>query len=147
MWWSSSTYDERLTNWFDLRNDISNLDLETALNKVNSWWFDVPFVNKHLHPQDVQNWPSPWEMLADNLYCDLARGLGMMYTLMATNIAEVEEMAIIYADNEYFLAINNMTYILNYSVSSITPKNLTGLESSYVIVTSKDDAIKKKIGK
>ena len=78
MWWSSSTYDERLTNWFDLRNDISNLDLETALNKVNSWWFDVPFVNKHLHPQDVQNWPSPWEMLADNLYCDLARGLGMM---------------------------------------------------------------------
>lgn len=146
MWWSSSTYDERLTNWVSLREELSCQDLETALATVNQWWFEAPFVNRHLHPQDVDNWPTPWELLADNLYCTLTRALGMMYTLMLTNNAEIEELAIICYDNEYLLSINNNTYLLNYSTTEITPPENEDFDSAYTVVNSTSKELKNKIG-
>lgn len=147
MWWSSSSYDERLTNWVTLRSEIQELDLETALEKVNSWWYGAPFVNKNLHPQDIHNWPTPWELLADNLYCELTRALGMMYTLMLANNAEIEELAIICYDNEYLLSINNNTYLLNYSTTEILPPENEDFGSAYTVVNSTSKELKNKIGR
>lgn len=147
MWWSSSTYDERLTNWVNLREELVSQDLETTLETVNSWWFEVPFVNRHLHPQDIDNWPTPWQLLSDNLYCTLTRALGMTYTLMLTNNAEIEDLAIIYIDNDYSLSINNNTYLLNCSPDRILPYGDEDFESAYAIISGTSEQLIKKIGR
>ena len=72
---------ERLQAWVELRKQIQNLDIATQCDSIDSWWQRAPQVQHYLHPQDTQSWPDPWQLLSENEYCPVARGLGMCYTL------------------------------------------------------------------
>ena len=146
MFWSSSTYDERLLSWVALRDSSASNGLEEYLTEVNDWWFQAPFVNRYIHPQDIGSWPTPWELLADNLYCELSRALGMMYTLMLTNHSEINDLAIMCLDNEYILSINTSKYLLNYQTNRILPTATENIDTAYIIVSSTHTDLLAKTG-
>jgi hypothetical protein len=77
-----NTFEERLPAWHALRHDAQHQDLDTALANINDWWWRAPMVNHTLIRQDPDSWPGPWDLLAQNSFCDLARALGMLYTVM-----------------------------------------------------------------
>ena len=74
-------FSERLESWAQLRQQCRQLDPELALIKINAWWFQTPWTAYHLHWDDQQDWPDPWQWLSDDQYCPVARGLGIMYTI------------------------------------------------------------------
>lgn len=76
---------ERLRWWHQFRNEISKKSLEEAVWDTNHLWSYSPFVNQYLHQDNISNWPDPWELMYDNYYCDLARALGIVYTLYFTS--------------------------------------------------------------
>ena len=75
------TFAQRLESWSQLRAQAAQVDSESALHLINAWWFHSPWRAYHLHWDDRPTWPDPWQLLSDNMYCGLARGLGIMYTI------------------------------------------------------------------
>jgi hypothetical protein len=109
------TFDNRLESWVDLRNRCQSLDIETALAAINSWWFAAPWQPYYLHWDDQTNWPDPWQLLSDNVYCDLARGLGILYTISLLNRADIADAELVLADEGCNLVlVAKEKYILNW---------------------------------
>jgi hypothetical protein len=120
-----STYEHRLRDWRQLREIIKPLSLEQQCVEVDRWWQLVPFVPRHLHWNDISNWPDPWTMLSENRYCLLTRAVGMCYTLLINDINEVELILVQdqQAEEHYLVIVNN--YILNYWPDTVLTNKLS----------------------
>ena len=121
-----SSYDNRLQSWYNLRNQIKSLDLSQQCVEIDKWWQQTPLINHYLHPSDLPNWPGPWELLVENTYCTLARGLGMCYTLLLMNIIDIEYILAkdIDGDETPLVLVDNAKYILNYWPDTVISNNL-----------------------
>lgn len=75
---------ERLTRWKSFRKELDTLLIDDALKKTLRLWNNCPFVPHYLLPEDQINWPDPWTLIQENYYCDLAKVLGIIYTLHLT---------------------------------------------------------------
>jgi hypothetical protein len=76
---------QRLAIWKKFRFEINSLPVESAVCEVNEFWSKCPFIPFYLDPNDSKSWPNPWELIQENYYCDLAKSLGIIYTLHLTN--------------------------------------------------------------
>lgn len=117
-------FDARLQAWHDLRAGAKLQGLEPAMLMVNDWWWQVPTVNHYLRWDEIQNWPGPWDLLAHNVYCDLARALGMLYTIKMLEHNSVQHFSIAQTHNANLVLINDGKYILNWcprQVLNISP--------------------------
>lgn len=121
MWqnfWNLRTND-RLAQWMDIRHRLSDLPLSAAVGELNQFWSTAPFVTYYLAPDAPNTWPDPWTLLAENYYCDLAKALGIVYTIYFTSHKSVDvELRIYYdytAKERYNVAwIDGGKYILNF---------------------------------
>jgi hypothetical protein len=121
MW--SHTFPERLTAWAALRAQASSLPLDAALAAINTWWFQTPWRPYHLHWDDRSTWPDPWQLLDDNIYCGLARGLGIMYTIAMINRPDIHSAELVEAGGDNLVLINQSKYILNWDQTTIVNTN------------------------
>lgn len=109
----------RLTEWKDFRRHISGLKLEQAVHEVNAMWSTAPYVTYYLPPDQPEQWPDPWTLLSENYYCNIAKALGIIYTIYFTSHKDVDMDLVIYYDYQnkerYNTAsISQGKYILNY---------------------------------
>ncbi len=72
---------ERLRCWQDFRKSISQKSFEEALKDTQHLWSYAPYVAHYLTTDRIKEWPGPWELVYENYYCDLAKALGIVYTL------------------------------------------------------------------
>ena len=127
MW--TLTPSERLRSWHDFRKEINDLDLISAIQKTNHLWCYAPFVNHYLTTDQIAEWPGPWELLYENYYCDLAKALGMLYTLYLSDHKDALDMEIrIYINPDtkqiYNLVwINRGKYVLNLEYDEVVNKH------------------------
>jgi len=119
-------YNTRLQNWYDLRQTLQNADNATKCLEIDKWWQPAPLVNHYLHPHEVEVWPGPWELLNDNEYCHLARGLGMIYTLLLLGIKDID-FCLGKDDNSedvVLVLVDNAKYIMNYWPDTVISNKL-----------------------
>jgi hypothetical protein len=139
-------YETRLKNWYDLRQQLQNTEDATKCVEIDKWWQSAPIVTHHLHPQDIDNWPDPWELLSENTYCEVARALGMCYTLLLIGITDIE---LVLARNDtaedvVLVLVNNAKYIMNYWPDTVISNTL----KDFKVVQKLDlQTIIKKIGR
>ena len=142
MW--PTRYEDRLSQWHQLRQDNQTNNLETALLTINDWWQRTPVVNHYLHWDDLETWPDPWDLLADNHFCNLAKALGIVYTLHMIGRDDITAMAM--ANNgdssDNLVLVNEGKYILNWA-----PGELLNITSKQVTIKRSVDsqAVTKKI--
>ena len=118
MW--PQTFDARLASWTRLRDQCQNLPLESALTTVNTWWFNTPWRPYYLHWDDQPTWPDPWQLLSDNVYCDLARALGIVYTISMLDRADMAPTTLILTEEgDNLVLVAKEKYILNWNRDSI----------------------------
>lgn len=118
MW--PATFASRLASWNDLRAHAATLAPEAALHAINNWWFSVPWKPYYLHWEDQQEWPDPWELLSDNIYCDVARGLGILYTITLLGRADLTDAELVLTESGHNLVqVNKRKYILNWNKNTI----------------------------
>ena len=72
---------ERLSLWKSFRQEIGQLPFDEAIKKTLVFWQRCPFVPYYLNHDDNTLWPDPWQLIEENCYCDLAKCLGIVYTL------------------------------------------------------------------
>ena len=130
-------YQTRLEQWVYLRAESANLDLEICLLRVNDWWQQTPWRPYYLHWDDHETWPNPWELLADDVYCGLARALGIVYTLLLINHKEVDEISLVETDDGNLVQVNGGKYILNWAPGEMLNIHSTNLAIKKTIDSSK----------
>lgn len=120
------SYEDRLRDWRDLRGLVQDKDLKTKCIEIDRWWQRAPLVNHYLHLTDTKSWPDPWQLLADNNYCIVARALGICYTLLLVGI---ENIQLVEAKNNYneelVLVLVEDKYILNYWPDTVESNKLS----------------------
>lgn len=111
--------EDRLRSWREFRTKIESLPLEQALDQTLEFWSGAPFVPFNLDVTDIESWPDPWTLIEENVYCDVAKCLGIVYTItLSKHRTNVDVEFRVYVDPntgyEYNLAwINRGKYILN----------------------------------
>ena len=119
-----TTFSARLESWNQLRDQTRELPLESALFDINAWWFQTPWRPYYLHWDDQSNWPDPWQLLSDNHYCEVARGLGILYTITLLDRADMASVDMILTDEGTNLVrVAKEKYILNWEPDSIVNTN------------------------
>lgn len=123
MW--KSSIDDRLKKWQEFRHELNSLPLIDALTKTMNLWASSPYKTYYLDIRYPDEWPDPWQLIIQNQFCDVARCLGILYTIYFTDHCSNIQVDIrIYQDIDkcqlYSLVfINNGEYILNWSTEEI----------------------------
>ena len=114
------TFAARLESWNLLRDQTQNLPIKSALEQINAWWFGTPWQPYYLHWDDQATWPDPWQLLSDNVYCDLARGLGILYTISLLDRADMASTRMVLTEEgDNLVLVAKEKYILNWNPDSI----------------------------
>lgn len=113
------TFAERLAAWNQLRAQSAQGDLPQVLTTINQWWFQTTWIPYHLHWDDREIWPDPWQLLNDNLFCDLARGLGILYTIAMLDRDDISDAQLTEVDGDNLVLVNKKKYILNWDKEQI----------------------------
>jgi hypothetical protein len=136
----------RLRYWHDLKEKLKEADTETLCVEIDKFWQQCPMRNHYLHPDEIENWPNPWELIKDNDYCQYARALGIIYTLLHlgnTNLDFVEAIDD-NGDNVVLVLVDNAKYVLNWYPNSVLNTNLSEFKiNRYIDITE----LTKKTGK
>lgn len=119
-------YETRLKSWYDLRQQLQNTEDATKCVEIDKWWQSAPIVNHYLHPDFTNEWPGPWELLVENNYCTLARGLGMCYTLLLLGVTDIDFVLAKddTGDEVALVLVDRAKYILNYWPNMVLNINL-----------------------
>lgn len=111
MW--AHSYSQRLLSWHRLRQNCEAADLPTALTEINHWWQQVPWTAYVLHWDDQHNWPDPWQLLEFQRLCDLARALGIVYTLCMLDRADTADPKLMSGSGYSVVLLDRGKYVLN----------------------------------
>lgn len=76
-------YDDRLSCWQEFRRSLekSSDPIQDAIDFYNN----APYVSISTDPYTPETWPSPWELIQENQYCEFGKLLGICYTLQLTS--------------------------------------------------------------
>jgi len=133
-----NTYDTRLQSWYQLRQSLENTTLEKKCIDIDKFWQKVPLVNHYLHIDSMNEWPSPWELIYDNNYCSVARGLGMVYTLLLLGVNDIAfAEATDYNNEDVVLVLVEKNYVLNYWPNTVEFNKISDFTlKSYISIDS-----------
>lgn len=95
--------EERISEWRHFRQRIQHLDRMDMMRETAVLWAKAPLVSHYLEPDYCDEWPSPWTLIADNMYCDIGTALGIFYTLFLTERFDNRDLeVVIYKDSTGF---------------------------------------------
>lgn len=131
-------YETRLKSWYDLRKSLENSDIKTICLAIDKWWQYAPLVNHHLHLDEIETWPGPWDLLLENNYCQIARGLGMVYTLQLVGIKDIDFCIAIDDNSEEcpLVMVDRAIYLMNYYPNTVISNSLNDFKvTSHIDMT------------
>lgn len=111
MW--HSKFEQRLNSWHELRTIAASAEPLQSLQLINDWWHCSPWTPYYLHWDDIDDWPNPWQLLEDNIYCPVAKSLGILYTITIIDHSELQDAALVLAESgDSLVLVKDSQYIL-----------------------------------
>ena len=138
-------YETRLRAWATLREKIPQLPIDQKCVEIDNFWQRVPLMTHYLHTDYINDWPDPWQLISDNLYCYYGRALGIIYTLILSDTKNIELVeAIDDNSNEVVLVlVDDAKYVLNYWPDTVVNNLITDFKITRTLDIS---PLYKKIG-
>ena len=130
------TYQERLADWVRLRQAAAALEQPEQLMLINDWWFRAPIVNHSILWQNARSWPTPWHLLNNNGYCELARALGIVYTIML--VENYTDLKIIQTTQDNLVQVDHGKYILNWAPGEMLNTHSTPITTVKNMINSSE---------
>lgn len=78
----TQSFEERMFLWKEHRGILENCH-DPVQESIN-FFEDAPVVSIAANPYDKESWPSPWELIHENVYCNFIKILAICYTLQLT---------------------------------------------------------------
>lgn len=121
--WFNQPADRRILAWREWRNQLEDLSAEQAVWQTAATWAKVPVVAHYLTPDQYTQWPNPWQLITDDIYCDLAISLGMFYSLaMVKSLKSIDLTLDIYRGPDGWVNLSSVDqgkYVLNYNYGTV----------------------------
>jgi hypothetical protein len=143
MWTSRS--EDRLREWKEFRRHIGTLPFNKAVEETVKLWSYAPFVNHYLDHCTPADWPGPWDLLAENVYDDMAKALGMVYTLYLSDHGPKHKFSVAIGQAgsslaDYHLAlVDDGKYILNFQFNEVISNLQLDKDFAYIKVYTDRD--------
>ena len=104
-------YEDRLSAWREFRErlECSSDPIQLAVD----YYKNAPLVSMSVDPYTPSNWPDPWELIAENLYCDFGKILGICYSLQLTDCLSHESFEIHITQDREKSAIYYLLFVGN----------------------------------
>ena len=113
-------FADRLEAWSALRAHAQSMECQAALETINAWWHQTPWKPYYLHWDDQPRWPDPWQLLSDDVYCPVAKGLGILYTISMLDRADMTDTELVLTESgDNLVLVQERKYILNWSPDSV----------------------------
>lgn len=145
--WHNINCHDRILNWREWRRSISTLPPEACVNAIADAWARAPQVNHYLSPDIPEDWPDPWQLINDNIYCDLAIALGMFYTVALLERKDLDNVRLdIHNIDDNWVnlcSIDSGFYVLNWSPHSVLNISTVPLKNHPTFTYSKLDLTSK----
>lgn len=74
--------EQRLNNWYAFRQQLEAST--TPLDDVVEYFSKQPRIKYYTDPYDNTTWPTPWELIDENEYCQFNILLAICFTLQLT---------------------------------------------------------------
>ena len=145
--WNSLHTSERILEWRRFRqklNDDFTYINKTVLKVVAEYWASMPRVHRVVDYYTPSSWPTPWELLHDNLFCESAVSLMMYYSLALLDSPDVERLSMNLIDDGtdvYLIPVYDEKFALNYSYVKVS--SLPHLKSITILTEYKNNEIPK----
>ena len=132
----NTEYHLRISAWREFRDLLE--ESETPFSDLIQKYKRAPLVSIHTDPWDETVWPTPWELVQENQYCEFCIVLGMCYSLQLTDRfsgSDFEIHIVIDKENSMF---NYLLYIDKSLISyPIGERNYAKLPPNYFEVKKK----------
>ena len=130
-------FTERLEIWHALRQRAAGMSLRDRCILVDDFWQHAPLVNHYLHVKDQTNWPNPWQLLADNTYCTVARALGICYTLHLCGDTDTRMIDVRDDHGSDYILVECAEYLMNYHPGTVVNNSLRDFQvREYIDISS-----------
>jgi hypothetical protein len=121
--WNSLRPEDRILRWreFRLTLDSDKLSNKDIVRKVAQFWANAPRGARSLDFYNPDTWPTPWEILNYNLFCENTISLMMFYTLDLLDSFD-QEIQIYHIDDivgEYIVPVVENKYVLNVAYGDV----------------------------
>ncbi len=120
-------YETRLRAWATLREKVQQLPVDQKCIEIDRFWQRVPLMGHYLHTDFINDWPDPWQLISDNLYCYYGRALGIIYTLLLTGTKNIELIEAKDDNNNdvVLVLVENAKYVMNYWPDTVVNNIIT----------------------
>ena len=126
---AANTVDQQLSAWIDLRQQLDKID--NPLQAVIDFWREkyTTAYNKSVDPYNQRSWPSPWDIISENVYDDFTIALMIGYTLLLTekfakSSVQIKTMVDKDQTKLYNLVYLNDECVLNYELEPIKAQDI-----------------------
>lgn len=113
---------ERMLAWRELRAKvIATPSILDKLNLVAQWWAKAPLCRYSIDSHSTGEWPTPWELLNENVFCYSSLAYMMAETLILSGF-DSEQVRVIFVrerDDERLVVLVDNKYVLNLSHGEI----------------------------
>jgi hypothetical protein len=116
------TPEARIISIRKFRNYINSLEFKDAVAITKEKWESGPYINKsYFNIYNIEEWPTPWNLFGQSVYCKNSQLLGIFYTLIMSkhskhhNIKLVISKDIIYGENVLIICDDELNEKLNIS--------------------------------
>lgn len=119
----NKSYEERLSIWSSFRDSLE--EAEDPFRQVIDFYKQAPHVSIHTDPYNRDMWPTPWELLEENQYCEFCRVLAYCYSLQLTDRFKrsVFEIHIITTGLETYYLLCVDDWILGYDEDNVIKRS------------------------
>ena len=76
-------FEQRLLIWKNFRDSLETS--EDPIQDTIDFFRLAPITNIAADPYDQKNWPDPWEIIQENIFCPFVKILAICYTLQLTD--------------------------------------------------------------
>ena len=127
---------ERLLSWRELRNQISTVEDTEKFNLIAAWWARAPICAYSIDSLDCTQWPTPWELMNENMFCTSGVAYMMAQTLVLSGFdrSRIRLQVIRGNDDERLVVLVDNAQVLNYSFAEVF--NWNEIQSSFQILAS-----------
>tara|TARA_R110000823_G_scaffold75450_5_gene172623 strand:+ start:1453 stop:1878 length:426 start_codon:yes stop_codon:yes gene_type:complete len=121
--------NDRLSYWREFRTKNSNKSKHDFLETTSIFWQTAPISTQFLAVDLPHTWPSPWQLIADNYYDNIAIALGIYYTVTLSTVFDSDDVSLdVYRKNsEEYYTVRADNLIANWELGTLT----TAVEGSY----------------
>lgn len=113
---------DRLRDWREFRNGLSYIDVSDRPRLVANYFAQAPFGSRTLDFYTPADWPTPWEILHNETYCQNSISLLMYYTLQMSEgyFDDISLWIIDDGEDRFLVPVVDNQNILNYELGQIS---------------------------